>query len=191
MRVVLRVFLDHRRVLARHRAVIVALADHRARIDQHRDQPLAQRLRGHRLEQEFVDAELHRLDDARAFAVAGQHDDRYVGVAPKLPGERTMRMKQAPSSPGISQSRITTSGALLRISSSPREAAGGLVDVLHADAHEHGAHHFAHVLARRPPPEPWRGRSATPVFWRSSASENPRVAGDLQRGLKHGGMAVR
>ena len=37
----------------------------------------------------------------------------------KVSGERTMRTKPGPSSPGISQSRMTTSGAIVRMTSRP------------------------------------------------------------------------
>ena len=64
----------------------------------------------------------------------------------KVSGERTMRTKPAPSSPGISQSTMTTSGATVRMSSSPAGPFGRLVDGAHADAHEQSAHDLAHVM---------------------------------------------
>ena len=65
--------------LARGRSVIRAAAHHPARIAQHGGDAVAQRVGRHRLEQELVDADAHRLDDAGALAVPGEHDDGHVG----------------------------------------------------------------------------------------------------------------
>src|SRR5579859_3819415 len=66
------------RLVARHIArrgdVSVALAHHLARPGEDGDQPRQERRRGHRLEQEFVDAEPHRLDHPRTFAMGSEHD---------------------------------------------------------------------------------------------------------------------
>ena len=64
----------------------------------------------------------------------------------KVAGERTMRTKAGPSSPGICQSRMTTSGANAADQLEAGLAVRRLMDLAHADAHEHGAHDLAHVM---------------------------------------------
>src|SRR5207253_2183237 len=64
---------------ARLRAVIIAEPHHGPRVRQDRDHAVEQRLAGHRLLEELVDAELLGALDAPALDVAAEHDDRHVG----------------------------------------------------------------------------------------------------------------
>src|ERR1700733_2287156 len=65
--------------LARLGSVIVSALHHLARLNVDRHDSRQERGRRHRLEQEFVDAEIDRFDHARPFTMAGEHDDRDVG----------------------------------------------------------------------------------------------------------------
>ena len=64
--------------LARFRAIVIAHLHHRARLLRDGNKTIVDRFRRHRLGQIFVDAKPHRFDDAPAFAVPGQHDDRHI-----------------------------------------------------------------------------------------------------------------
>jgi hypothetical protein len=64
--------------LARLGTIVVADADHLARLEQNEDQPVLQRLGRLRLAQHLVHTELHGLDNTPALTVSGQEDDRNV-----------------------------------------------------------------------------------------------------------------
>src|SRR5271154_361229 len=110
----LHVFDGFTRKLARLRAVIVAELHGRPRLRRDRHQPVIQRLGRNRLDQIFVYAKPHRLDDAPRSPYPLSMMIGTSGTG-NTPGERTIRTSSAPLISGISQSRTTTSGPTVRM----------------------------------------------------------------------------
>src|SRR5665811_2082717 len=130
---------------ARHRAVIVAAFDNIARLGQDGGHTVLQRLHRHRLEQEFVDADLHGLDHARALAMAGEHDDRHIRVR-----EGRRRAHHAHKTGAVKPGHLPVEDDDIRRHAADQVETGRpvrrLMDMAHADAQEHRTHYLAHVM---------------------------------------------
>src|SRR5664279_1943291 len=130
---------------ARHRAVVAAAFNDLARLGQNGGHTVLQRFHRYRLEQEFVDADLHGLDHARALAMAGEHDDRHIRVR-----EGRRRAYDAHKTGAVELGHLPVEDDDIRRHSADHVETGRavrrLMDLAYADAQEHRTHDLAHVM---------------------------------------------